>query len=212
MGNLYNITDDLEFISIDGVVGTPAYGMSYLVKKTNIKGISSNTAYGTVSIQLLTNVDYQFHYTTMIDPSTGEVFTTLHGLEQTLIAFADQISGAPPIKLISQKSTIGTTAEQILPTAMGGYITIYSPITNTGGIAIGLIDVTFNSVFSLVPGEKITIEHDDLSEIYLISDVAAQTVLLSGGTISVPNASIVPMLSEDGDVLITEIDEVIILG
>ena len=77
--------------------------------------------------------------------------------------------------------TVGTTAVELTFTGTTGAITITAKATNTGIIFVGKSDVTnlgANAIDELYPGDKISIDFDDVTNaIYVVSDTAAQSVM-----------------------------------
>lgn len=97
----------------------------------------------------------------------------------------------PHVKLIAEihdtffhgSRTVGVTQVQLIassiPVQKG--IVIKASNSNTGNIYVGNTGLTINTAeatdgFELGPGESLTIEPDNVSKVYLISDAASQRV------------------------------------
>ena len=84
-----------------------------------------------------------------------------------------------PDTLISAVIT-ATTKQQITTHAKSGYATLSAPVANTGVIYVGLTGVSAAN-YALAAGSSVYLELIDLSLIWVLASVAAETVHVLGG-------------------------------
>lgn len=179
---LYNITNSTEFINIDGIVGTSKAGISYSLKKDNIVKFDKIASINSLAVVMLDQKVYNFTYTECKDPATGVAFVSLDVFETVMEGFAGSDATSYPTNFFSTKTTLGLVALQILPTSGAGWITIKAHPDNADNITVGNSTVVAGSSFELQPGEAVSMEHSNLSQIYLISATTGMIFYIIGST------------------------------
>lgn len=180
--NSYTVTNTAEFIKIQGVTGTPVADVCYSLQKNNILKFEVKASNNTFGIATLDDTNYWFSYTELIDPTTGLAYTSLSDAVTAFQGFANEVSTSYTTNFFSTKTTLGLVALQILPTAGAGWVTIKAHADNTGLITIGTSTVVAGSGYELAAGDSVSIEHDNLSEIYLKSATDTQVFYVIGST------------------------------
>ena len=179
----YNITDATEYINIEGIAGTVADGIVYTLNKTNINKIAEGGDGFSIYIEMLNDKAYPFVFGELKDPSTGAAYASLAACIASIeaMAAANTMSSintavAYPGTLYSKKVTIAAAnvAEKVLNVAKAGYVTIKADSANTVVICIGISTSTVGTTFELAAGEALSLEHDNLSEIYVVTSALAQ--------------------------------------
>lgn len=175
----YTITDAVEYIKIDGITGTVAASTHYTLNKTNINKISEGSDGFSICIEMLNDEAHAFTYGELTDPATGVAYVSLAACKTSLdaMAAANTMSTigtavAYPGTLFSKKATIAAAnvAEKVLNVASAGYITIKADAANTVAICVGISTSVVGTSFELAAGEALSLEHDNLSEIYVVTN------------------------------------------
>jgi hypothetical protein len=178
----YTIADNVELIYIDGIKGTCTQDIHYSLHKANITKFIKNI--NTNSISIITgDSDFSCDYRELKDPRTGVGFTSLNTCAaylESLFIIITPIPSPYPVKLFSKTIIVRTERMPVFEEGGAGWITIRAYSRNTDVIVIGNPDIDPRNGFNLYKNESITIEHNRLSEIYVVSPVEGQICSIIG--------------------------------
>ena len=74
-----------------------------------------------------------------------------------------------PTVFFAETVTVGTSITQVYNVNKSGWITIKAHTSNSAGVTIGTSAITASDGYVLAAGEEVTIEHNKLSDIYVIT-------------------------------------------